>query len=453
MHRAWIVAPLAFWLTASLASAGNSDQVNAGLDVTLTGDAVVANVYTGASLWYNPAGVARLSKTSLELTGVTLTLQVLNAPGLVTLDTDPAVASEGKNLNFSVIPRALTFMIRIKENLKLGVGLFTSSLRREYLGERVEAPGTSSTPSVEAVAGRESRVDFFHVSTGLAGEFGKKQKVLFGGAFDLVISTDRVSDTYSVFYDNGAAGQVSRSAVETQTGFGLQMKAGIQWVPIEKVRIGLSIATPSYLFAVLERYVQTSNQAPPAGTVDDENPQLATAAEDRSASGGWWGVQPGNLRFGVAYVRSWGWIEADMLVQLPLLEEGFDIDFSGAVDARFGSALRLSKSFQLGLGAFTDFGQVNRLTTQPLGTRKVDFYGLHLGFLYSNQEVHPNQDEPEEKDGLGISLALGLRYSFGKGDAVGLLLPPEYDPSAISVIAVPIRINELAVNIAVKVAF
>ena len=166
MRRAWIVAPLAFWLTASLASAGNSDQVNAGLDVTLTGDAVVANVYTGASLWYNPAGVARLSKTSLELTGVTLTLQVLNAPGLVTLDVDPAVASEGKALNFSVIPRALTFMIRIKENLKLGVGLFTSSLRREYLGERVEAPGTSSTPSVEAVAGGESRVDFFHVSTG-----------------------------------------------------------------------------------------------------------------------------------------------------------------------------------------------------------------------------------------------------------------------------------------------
>jgi len=152
-------------------------------------------------------------------------------------------------------------------------------------------------------------------------------------------------------------------------------------------------------------------------------------------------------------VRSWGWIEADMLVQLPLLEEGFDIDFSGAVNARFGSALRLSKSFQLGLGAFTDFGQVDQLTTQPLGTRKVDFYGLHLGFLYSNQEVHPNRDEPEAKDGLGVSLAVGLRYSFGKGDAVGLLLPPEYDPSATSIIAVPIRINELAVNIAVKVAF
>jgi hypothetical protein len=142
-----------------------------------------------------------------------------------------------------------------------------------------------------------------------------------------------------------------------------------------------------------------------------------------------------------------------MVVQWPLRAEEFDIDFRGAVNARFGSAIRLSKSFQLGLGAFTDFSQVDLLTTQPLGTRKVDLYGLHLGFLYSNQEVQPNRDEPKDKDGLGISLAVGLRYSFGKGDAVGLLLPAEYDPGGISVIAVPTKINELAVNVAVKVAF
>jgi hypothetical protein len=233
----------------------------------------------------------------------------------------------------------------------------------------------------------------------------------------------------------------------------LQLKAGIQWVPIEKVRIGLSISTPAYLFALLRRYVDTANQAPPAGTTDEENPQLATAQEDRGGSGGWWGIQPGNLRFGVAYVRSWGWVEADMVVQWPLRAEEFDIDFRGSVNARFGSAIRLSKSFQLGLGAFTDFSQVDRLTTQPLGTRRVDFYGLHVGFLYSNQEVYPNRDEPEDKDALGFSLAVGFRYSFGKGDALGLLLPSEYDPGAITVIEVPTKINELAINVAIKVAF
>lgn len=453
MGKAWLVAPLTLWLSASTALAGNTDEVNAGLDVTLTGGAVVANVYTGASLWYNPAGVARLSKTSLELTGVTLTLQRVNTPGLLTLDTDPPVASEGKAFNVTVIPRALTFMIRIKKNLKLGVGLFNSSLRREYFGEQVEAPATSTAPAVAAVAGRESRVNFFHVSTGLASELGKKQKVLLGGAFDLVVATSRINETYSVFYDAGTAGQVSSAGVDTQTGFGLQIKAGIQWVPIEKVRIGLSIATPAYLFASLERYVETSSQAPPVGTVDDENPQFATGEEYQDGSGGWWGAQPGNLRFGVAYVRPWGWVEADMVAEWPLHAPKLSFDFRGSVNARLGSAVRLSKSFELGLGAFTDFSQVDRLDSQPLGTRQVDFYGVHLGILYSNQEVHPDQDQPPEKEGLGISFALGLRYSFGKGETAGLLLPPDYDPGAASVISVPTKINELAINIAVKVAF
>jgi hypothetical protein len=45
---------LAVLLLSSTAAAGNSDEVNAGVDVTLTGGAVVANVTTGAALWYNP---------------------------------------------------------------------------------------------------------------------------------------------------------------------------------------------------------------------------------------------------------------------------------------------------------------------------------------------------------------------------------------------------------------
>ncbi|MBW2509693.1 MAG: hypothetical protein JRE81_13765, partial [Deltaproteobacteria bacterium] len=54
-------------IVPAIAQAGNSDEVNAGLDVTLTGGAVVANVYTGAALWYNPAGLVRNDKPSLDM--------------------------------------------------------------------------------------------------------------------------------------------------------------------------------------------------------------------------------------------------------------------------------------------------------------------------------------------------------------------------------------------------
>ena len=218
------------WLFPAMARAGNTDEVNAGLDVTLTGGAVVATVYTGAALWYNPAGLARINKPSLELTGVTINLQVIKNPGLLTIGDPPQATSEGAGFNVSIIPQAITFALKLKnENLKLGIGLFNSSIRQEFITEQATSPAGAS-PQVQAYAGRNSRLNFFHISSGLAGRFGenRKQKVLVGGAFDLVIATSRVDDSFTVFYDNGEAGQINNSRVETLTGFGLQPKAGLQ---------------------------------------------------------------------------------------------------------------------------------------------------------------------------------------------------------------------------------
>ncbi|MBW2720222.1 MAG: hypothetical protein JRD94_17240, partial [Deltaproteobacteria bacterium] len=108
----------------------------------------------------------------------------------MTIDTDPPGKSEGSGFNFTVIPQALTFTIVLRENLKLGIGLFNSSVRREFITEQTTSP-VGPTPAVNSFAGRNSKVDLFHVSSGLAGEFGKRQKVLFGGAFDIVIANAR----------------------------------------------------------------------------------------------------------------------------------------------------------------------------------------------------------------------------------------------------------------------
>ncbi len=54
MRQAWPILLICVVCAPTTASAGNSDEVNAGLDVTLTGGAVVATTYTGAALWYNP---------------------------------------------------------------------------------------------------------------------------------------------------------------------------------------------------------------------------------------------------------------------------------------------------------------------------------------------------------------------------------------------------------------
>ena len=370
-----------------------------------------------------------------------------------------------------MIPQALTFSLKLKNpNLKLGVGLFNSSIRREFITEKALAPvGTSvADAEVEGYAGRNSRLDFFHISSGLAGRFGqnRKQKVLFGGAFDLVIANQRVDESYAVLYEKGQGGQVNSSQVETKTGFGLQLKAGVQWVPIPEVRIGFSVAGPTYVFAALERFSSALSQAPPAGTPfdpDDPNRQLAEGEEDRTGRGVWWGVEPGNLRLGVAYVGNWGWIEADVIYYFRLKEQELGLDLRGFFNGRLGSAFRVTKNIKLGLGAFTDFSQVDDLARLPLATRKIDFFGVHLGVLFSNEEVHPDRRTSDDEQGVGFSFAIGVRYSHGRGDTLGLLLPAQYNPEAItscgdpeapgSCLRVATKVNEIGINLGANVAF
>ena len=457
MRRPWLVVLLAALLSPATAWAGNSDEVNAGLDVTLTGGAVVATTYTGAALWYNPAGLARATKASLELTGVTLQVQTVKAPGLLNIDTDPQAKSEGKTVNFSVIPQAVTFTIGLRENLKLGVGLFNSSIRRVFYTEQVTtAPGV--TPEARAVGGQNTKVDFFHVSAGLAGTFGKKQKLLLGGTFDFVVASARTDGTTAIFYDGGDSGFVTEGEVTTDTGFGFQLKAGIQWVPIPEVRLGLSVASPTFAFVVLERFANTFSQSPSVGTTlppDDPAAQRSGGSEFRGAKGGWWGVEPGNLRFGIAYVGNWGWVEADLVVNWRLRTPELEINQQATVNGRIGSAFRLVRFAHLGLGLFTDRSPVDQLGATPLATIDVNFYGVHLGLLFANHEMHPGRPDVESdpEDLAGFAIGIGLRYSHGRGQALGVLLPAQYDPSSIIRSPSNGKVNEISFNLGVKFSF
>jgi hypothetical protein len=455
MRWVCVVPLLAALLSPVTAAAGNADEVNAGLDVTLTGGAVVANTYTGAALWYNPAGIARINKASLELTGMTMQIQIVKMPGLLTIDADPQAVSEGKTVNFTVVPQAITFTMVLKENLKLGVGLFNSSIRRSFVTEQVTAaPGLM--PEARAAGGQNSKIDFFHISGGLAGTFGNKQKVLLGGAFDLVVASARTDATQAIFYDEGEAGFVTGAELATDTGFGLQLKTGIQWVPIPEVRIGLSVASPTFAFVILERFTSTFGQSPPVGTTlptGDPNAQAAGGTESRGASGGWWGVEPGNLRFGIAYVGNWGWIEADLVVQWRLRTAELDIDLQATVNGRIGTAFRLTKFVNLGVGLFTDRSPIDELRVAPFATADVDFYGVHLGFLFSNREVHPGRPEVDPEEGGGFAIAVGFRYSHGRGQALGVLFPPQYDPASITREGTGGKINEIALNLGANVSF
>ena len=442
---------LAILLVSSAAAAGNSDEVNAGVDVTLTGGAVVANVTTGASLWYNPAGLARSREASFELTGITFKVSAVKAPGLLTLETGEQ--SSSKRVDLSFIPEALTFTVPLKK-LKLGIGLFNSSVRRELVQEQVLHPGNPAamppTPSADWMVGANTRVDHFHLSTGIAGSFDKrKQKALVGGAFDLVVSTARIDKLLSGFYAGGAAGIVSTAELSNTAGLGVQIKGGVQWIPIPKLRLGFSLSTPSYLFMLAERLSASESFVPPGASPVDPS---GANTQSRTISGGWFGSEPGTMRLGIAYVGNWGWIEGDFVVDFKLRSSRFLFNQATVPNGRLGAVFNVHKFVKLGLGAFTDFSQTKQLLV--LGDRQVDFFGGNLGVLFTNKDTRPDASATSaDDDKLVIALAIGIRYSHGRGNLLGLLLPPTYDPDAIQTRPVDTKINDVDINFGVKVSF
>jgi hypothetical protein len=443
MERVSAAIVLGVLLISSTAAAGNSDEVNAGVDVTLTGGAVVANVTTGASLWYNPAGLARIPDSSFEITGVTFKTSIVRYPGLLTLDTGEQ--SPGKTTNLSLTPEALVFTVAL-EKMKLGLGIFNSSLRRDLVQESVaSSPGV--TPAAVWRGAVNSRIDFVHISTGLATEFDKrKQKVLFGGAVDLIVGTSRVDQLLAGFYDDGAAGALSDSSLETAAGFGLQLKVGLQWVPIPEVRVGFSLATPSYMFMLAERSSSATIDAP-AG-----EPTQATSQQSRRFRGGWFGAEPGTMRVGLVYIGGWGWIEGDLVVDFRLKSSKFLFNNKTVANGRIATVFDVSEHFKLGVGAFTDVSQTRELLI--LGDRQVDFFGVNVGFLFSNVETRPGTERAGDQAGkTPVALAIGLRYSHGRGDTLGLLLPATYVPTAIETPRVDTKVNDIDINFGVKVLF
>ena len=449
MRRVYGVLGLSTLLLATPVAAGNKDEVNAGVDVTLTGGAVVAKVSTGASLWYNPAGLARFKDASFELTGVTLRMSVVKAPGILTLETGER--SGERRFDISVIPEAITFKLPLKK-LQLGIGLFNSSLRRELVQQRVSHPGDpgAMTPPSQWNLGANARVDNFHVSTGIAAAFDKrKQKALVGGAFDLVVSTARIDTLVAGLYDGGAEGLVSFSSLSNEAGFGLQIKGGVQWIPIPKVRVGFSLSTPTYLFLLFERLTANDSVAPPPpGEPEGMN------SFTRSTRGGWFGVEPGTLRFGVAYVGHWGWVEGDLVVDFRLRTSRFLFNFRTVPNGRVAAVFNASDFVKIGLGAFTDLSQTQQMTA--VGDRQVDFFGAHFSLLFTNYDSRGESFAPPElpeEDKAYITLAIAVRYSHGRGDILGLRLPAFYDPAAIETAPVAARVNDIALNFGLKFSF
>jgi hypothetical protein len=159
------------------------------------------------------------------------------------------------------------------------------------------------------------------------------------------------------------------------------------------------------------------------------------------------------MRFGVAYVGDWGWVEGDLVVDFKLRNSRFLVNQRTVANGKIGAVIHVHKHVKLGLGAFTDLSQTNQLLV--LGDRLIDFFGGNLGVLFTNKDTKNRAPEEVGSDDgkLLIALAIGIRYAHGRGDILGLYVPAFYDPEAIETRPVDTKINDVDINFGIKIFF
>jgi len=439
MRRAAGVMAIALVVIPGVVAARNDDQVVAGTDVALTGGAVVANVHTGGALWYNPAGVARLDSRSVTLSGALLDYSIVHAPGV--LSTESGEQSAGDYSDLHVVPRALAFVLAPKPSLRWGIGLFFSRSFSRYVQDSVSTAANASEPA-EFFASSNERKFVYHLSSAVAWK--KSKKLLVGGGLDIVFASQRLSESIAGSYNQGQGGALSLDLNESISGGGLQMKAGIQWAPIEELRIGWMVATPSYLAFLSHKSTTTQTSAPPTGAPEFSGSQID------EVNGAWAGVEAGLTRFGLAYLGTWGWIEGDVVVNFPLRTAQLDVDWRTTADVQLGGVFKVTNHLQLGCGFFTDFSP--EPTPNHFAETQVNFYGLTVGADFANRA------EPSDttKDGFYLALALAFRYAHGTGTLAGVTFPTAYpspstEPAELNLVRV--KVDELSINLAFKAAF
>ncbi len=423
-------------LFASRSHAQNSADVVAGSDVALTGGAVVANVTTGGAMWFNPAGVARLDALSVDLTGSVLSYSIVRAPGTLSLETGEESAGEFSAVQ--AIPRALTFVLSPRDNLRWGLGFFFSRVANRYFQDRLISD-EGATPSSDTVGAANQTRSTYHVSSAVGWE--RSQKLLVGGGMDIVVATQRVNETLAGGYDDGAGGAFSRSFNESLSGAGLQLKGGIQWAPMPKVRFGVTVATPSYLVFVNEERTSSQTTSPPGG------PPSFAATQVNDLRGAWAGVESGLARAGCAWLESWGWLELDLVVRFPLQNPTFNIDWKTTADVLLGGVFRVTNRLKLGAGLFTDMSAQRDLDL--FGESKFNYFGANVGVDFANRDKPPEGSQ----GGFYIAFTLAVRYSYGRGELAGVRVPASYQDPPVALNVVDAWVHDIGVNIAVKAAF
>jgi hypothetical protein len=415
--RSGLLLTVLLVFTSTRARAGNDDEILLGNDAALMGGAVVAHVNDGSALWYNPAGLGRATRNSVDVGASAFTLRRYNYPSMIRVEDGSN--GDASFTEFVTIPSALTYLRRFSSRVVGSLGLFASEFNDFTLrtAASLEAPGGEARLSM-LMTGEVAR---YHLMGGVG------IRLPHGLTFGVALSGDYQSDS-----------EVSHVAVTSQDGretlyafgntefaqyttLGFHLRAGLTYEPRPWVRLGLSIETPGMYFYRSGRsteFIIDASQEPELDAQNnDETERLLTLGL----------YAPVRMRFGAAFLVGGGVVSLEGDVSSKVHDSEVEIDRVLTWNLRAGARFPISERYRIGAGVFTDRAPERK---DEVGAGRVDFYGGTVGVQYENVHLLAGKDrEGQPRGGLTFASTVALRYAYGSGKEYGIDIDSDGDLS------------------------
>ena len=417
-------------LVVGRAGAQNADGILLGTEAALTGGAVLATTHDAAGAYYNPAGLAALPASTLQVSGSVYQLSSVRLGSFVRTTLPWTRLDQTLTAtDWNTVPSVAVYGLRLAPGLGVAFGIWVPTSAALSLMSTVRSAGplTAGGAVVQvnytqqiAITQRIERTYFgaamgLEVSPGL--RVGTAAFVVYERAEDFI---DIFAGALTSSAQNGATASASIRGAPSQLA--ARLGFGVQWDVAPTCTLAAALKTPTLAIATMggETTVAQSTSLLPGVATSVEFSQVptpvSTIAEPlRVAAGGAIAIGGVNLR-------------AELDWQAPRAGR------HGTVNGRAGLYRTVSPDFAWGVGFFTDRSREDVRS----GVLSADYYGVAGGVDY---RPPPVRSWRQPGAGWDVRTSLAVRYALGVGEVERLeanpfaSTAPPPTPSTSSVLA------------------
>jgi long-subunit fatty acid transport protein len=452
-------------LVCAPAWAGNLDSFPLGNEAAMTGGAVIASTHDVAATWYNPAGLAAITRTSLDGSGSAIAYRSASFPQAIHIRVPGGGTNgDGHDTSLMSVPASLVIAKQIAPGLAGGIGIFTQ--RQDEVNASTSPTLSGTTMSGAPYAYKMSYGVVQSAATYYAGgALGYKlRENLRVGAGIFAVYT-RIGSFFDFGSTLDVGGATSTGVLErkgTIEIFGARATAGVQWVPGGDWEIGAVLRSPVVALAGSQR-ITGIDQA----TVPGQTPTLTLSDRDLTPSS----VQvaePVRVHAGFAKHFPKGWIGMSVDYQFSQNNSDGTPLFTDVWNAQVGGRGWVLPWLGVGGGLFTDRSNIPVQSSRGteidrvdhIGSARINYYGGMFGVEYRRRYAQKDEKDSDpgmakpKNTGLEFSTTIALRYALGRGTVQGARIEPlNAGPIDYQPISTDTTIHELNLHIGSAVYF